>query len=97
MSRVNLSARSDFTIAIAAVDGSVTAGLERDFGAFSAFGTGCREHLTRCPVAAILIAICFPCLTAFGAAFRLIGVALALKELLVLDAESKRSAAIGTL
>jgi hypothetical protein len=96
-SRNNLSIRSDFAITIAAINRSVTAGLEGDFGVFTTLGTGCRKHLSRRSVTVILVTVGFPCLAAFRAAFRLVGVALALEELLILDAENKGSAAIGTL
>ena len=93
--RTGLSGGSSLTETIAAVDGFITAGLEGDFGGFTALGTGSGEHLA---FAAESAAVTFglPCLTAFGTALWLIGVAFGLEEFLIFSAERKGSATIGT-
>jgi len=40
-----LSSRSDFSLAIAAVNQLVIKRLKRDFGAFATFGIGNRKHM----------------------------------------------------
>jgi hypothetical protein len=97
LSRVSLSTRSYFAITVTAINRSVPAGLERDFRTYTALGTSSRKHLARDSVTAILVAICFPCLATFRAAFRLIGIAFGLEELLLLSSESKHGTAIGAL
>jgi hypothetical protein len=52
----HLSSRSDFTVAFIAVNGLITAGLKRDFGAFAALAAGGREHLARGSVTGVAIA-----------------------------------------
>jgi len=74
--------------------------LKWDFGALTALGAGCREHLARGAVTATVTAtgaLCLPCLAAFRASFRLVGVAFGLEKLLLFGAESKRGTAIGAL
>jgi len=94
----NLLSGSGLAETIAAVDGLITAGLERDFGGFTALGTGGREHLafTAESAAAAAITLGLPCLSAFGTALWLVGVAFGLEEFLVFSTERKGSAAIGT-
>jgi hypothetical protein len=95
-----LSTRSDFTVAIAAVNGLITAGLKGDFGAFAAFGAGCGEHLARGSVtatAAGALAFRLSFLTAFRTALGLVGVAFRLEKLLVFSAKGESGSAIGTL
>ena len=94
-----LSAGSDFTVAIATVHRLITARFKGHFGIFTALGAFYREHLPLWPVtrATISIALGFSCLAAGGAALGLIGIASGLEKLLVLNAESKGSPAIGTL
>ena len=72
--RVVLSAQFDFVVAVAAVNRSVFAGFEGDFGFLAALGTYYREHLPGRPIAVSIFAIAlrFPCLAAFGTAFRLV-------------------------
>lgn len=93
--RTDLSCVSNFTETITAVDGLVTAGLERNFGLFTALGTDSREHLTLGAVS-IAITLGFPCLTAFRTALGLVGIASGLEEFLVFSAMRKGSAAIHT-
>jgi hypothetical protein len=69
--------------------------LEGDFGGFTALGAGGGEHLTFGTESAA-ITFGLPCLTAFGTALGLIGIAFGLEEFLVFSAERKSSAAIGT-
>ena len=57
MVQSHLSAGSDFTKAITTVDGLIAAGLKRDFGVFTTFGTGHWEHLSRCAVAIPITAV----------------------------------------
>lgn len=52
-----LSTRSDFAIAIAAVNGLITARFKWDFGAFAALGTGRGEHLAWGSVTAVAVAL----------------------------------------
>ena len=92
----NLIGGSCLAETIAAVDGLITAGLERDFGGFTALGTGGREHLAFTAESAAAITLGLPCLSAFGTALWLVGVAFGLEEFLVFSAECKGSAAIGT-
>jgi len=90
-----LSAGPDFPVAIAAVNGPITARLKRDFGAFATFGTGRRERLPWGSVTAVTVAFRLPCLTAFRASLRLVSVASGLEKFLVLNAKSEVDAAIG--
>ena len=53
MFQISLSGWSDFAIAIAAVDRSVTAGFERYFGVFATLGTDYGKHLAGSPVTAV--------------------------------------------
>jgi hypothetical protein len=92
-----LPARSDFAIAVAAVDRFVASRLERYFGALAAFGAHCWEHLTPGPVAVVSVPFCFSCLTAFRAAFGLVSIAFGSKELLVLGTEGKSGSALDAL
>jgi hypothetical protein len=50
-----LSARSDFSVAIAAVNRFITARLEWNFGAFATLGAGRGEHLARSSVTAVAV------------------------------------------
>ena len=94
-----LSANFDFTVAIATVHRSTTAGFKGYLGIFATLGAYCREHLALGSVtrATILMALCFPCLSTRRAALGLIGVASGLEKLLLLSAEGKGSPAIETL
>jgi hypothetical protein len=94
-----LSSWSDFVVAIATIDRSAVARLKRHFGVFAALGAHGGKHLARQPkaVTAVPVSLCFPCLAAWGTALGLIGIALGLKELLLLSAERKVSPTIGTL
>jgi hypothetical protein len=100
-----------FTIAIAAIDGLAIARFKRNLGGFAAVRACGGEHLTggiavavaaAIAVAAIPAAVagpafCFPGIAARVAAFGLIGVTLGLEKFLVLNTESERGSAIGTL
>jgi hypothetical protein len=90
---------SYLTVTIAAVNRSVLSGLERHGSFLAAFSANRREHLAMA-IASVSIAVakalCFPCLTAFGTAFGLIGVASLLELLLFLGAKGKGITAIGT-
>ena len=92
-----LSTRSDSTIAIATVNGPVTARFEGYFGILTTFGTRHRKHLTSGPVAAVSVTLGLPGLATFGTALGLISVAFGLEELLVLSAESEAGPTIGAL
>jgi hypothetical protein len=102
---VSLSTGSYFTVAITAINRSALTGFE-GYGSFlAAIGAYRRVHLTPgcVAVAAISVAITavavarrLPCLTAFGAAFGLVGIASRLEQLLFLSAEGKSITAIGT-
>jgi hypothetical protein len=104
LTRAILSAYSYFTVAIAAIDRSSLTGLEGYGSCFAAIGTNRRVHLPRgrvtgvsisIAVAAVAKALRFPCLTAFGAAFGLVGIASGLELLLFLNAKGKGIIAIG--
>jgi len=82
--RPALSTDSDFTVAITAIHWSALTGLERYFSFLPTLRAYCGEHLASRPVAIAIIPItvatvsvllCFPCLAARGAAFRLVGIA----------------------
>jgi len=92
-----LSARSDFSVTLAAIHRSTFTGLERYFGFLTALGAYGREHLALGPVAAIPVTLCFPVFAALGTALGLISIAFRLEELLFLSAESEGSPTIGTL
>ena len=92
-----LSAQSDFAVAIATVNRSITAGFEGDLGVFTALGTCCRKHLALESIVATSMTLWFPCLAARGTALRLINIASGLEELLFLSAEGEGSPTIGTL
>ena len=94
-----LSARSGFTVAIATIHRSTTAGFKGYFGVFAALSTYCGKHLALGPVAIAATSgtLCFPCLAARGTALRLIGVAFRFEKLLLFSAEGEGSPTIGTL
>jgi hypothetical protein len=71
--------------------------LERDFGALAALSAGRGEHLTRGSVTGALATFYLPCLAALGTALGLVGIALGLKELLVVGTEGECIAAVSTL
>jgi hypothetical protein len=107
-----LPANSYFTVAIAAIDRPALTWFERYRSCLAAIGTYRRVHLPprfiaeaasavavttiAVAVTAVSVAFCFPCLTAFGAAFGLIGVSPRLELLLFRDAKGKSVIAIGT-
>ena len=97
MFQISLSCWSDFAIAIAAVDRSVTAGLERYFGVFATLGTDYGKHLAGSPVAAIPEALRLPRLATRWTALGLIGVSSGLKKLLLFCAVDEGFPTIGTL
>ena len=97
MFQISLSCRSDFTIAIAAVNRSITAGFKRYFGVFATLGTDYGKHLAGSPVAAVPEALRLPCLTARRTALGLIGVSSGLEKFLLFCAVGKGFPTIGTL
>jgi hypothetical protein len=92
-----LSVLSYFAVAITTVNRFITTGFEGYFSIFAALSTCCREHLALEPVAAVSIALCFPCLSAGGAALGLVGITSGLEKLLFFGAEGKVSPTIGAL
>ena len=97
MTLISLSYRSDFAIAIAAVNRPITAGLERYFSFLATLGTDYGKHLAGSPITAAPETLAFPCLTARRTAFGLVGVSSGLKKLLLFRAVDKGLATIGTL
>jgi len=90
-----LSAGASLTVAIATVDGLVTAGLEGDFGGLAALRAGGGEHLTGGAVRRAAAGTGrFPGLAALRTALGLVSVAFGLEELLVRGAEYETFAAI---
>jgi len=94
-----LSTQSDFAVAISTIDRPAIDRLKRHFGVFAALGAYGREHLAwgSVAVATTSVPLCLPCLSAWGTALGFIGIALGLKELLVLSGEAEVSPTIGTL
>jgi len=100
-----LSAQSDFSVAIAAIDRLAIGRLKRHLGLFAAVGACGRKHLAREPVAvapipipiSISITLRLPCLPAWGTALGLISIAPGLIELLFSSGEAEVSPTIGTL
>ena len=97
--KLALSIESDFTVALATIHRLITARFKGYFGVFAALGAYCRKHLAWGPVAVatISVSLCLPCLATRGTALGLISIALRLKKLLFLSAESEGSPTIGTL
>lgn len=62
--KLMLSVQSGLSVAVATINWSSFAGLERHFGFFAALGTYHGVHLPRGPVAAISVTLCFPGFTA---------------------------------
>jgi hypothetical protein len=94
-----LSTRSDFTVAIAAIDRPATSRLKRHLGVVPALGACGSKRLTWEPVAVATtsVPLCLPCLSAWGTSLGLISIALGLIELLFLSSEAEVSPTIGTL
>jgi hypothetical protein len=95
-----LSARSHFTVTIAAVHRLVTAGFERYFGVLAALGALYWKHLAWGAVtsgATASVLLCFPFLATRGTPLWLVSIALGCEEFLLLSSESESSTAIGTL
>ena len=99
----SLYAQPYFAVAITAIHWSALTGLERYFSFLATLRAYCREHLASRPVAIITIAVatvsvlaCFPCLTAFGAALRLVSIASRLEMFLFLNAKGESSPAVVT-
>ena len=94
-----LSTQSDFIIAIATIDRPAVGRRKRHLGVFAALGACGRIHLAWEPIAVTTTStpLCLLCLSAGRTALRLIGIALGLKELLVLSSEAEVSPTIGTL
>ena len=100
-----LPACSYFAVAIAAIHWSALTGLEGDSSFLAAIIAHCREHFASGCIAVVAISIavaaksillCFPCLTAFGAALWLVRVASRMELLLFLSAKGKTFRAIET-
>ena len=94
-----LSLRLNFTIAIATVYRSITPGFKRNFGVLATLSAYRWVHLAR-PLEATTAAsvpLRFSCLTARGAAFRLISIALRLEKVLLISAEDECGSTIRTL
>jgi len=94
-----LSTRSDFTIAIAAIDRPACRGSERYLCVFAALRARGGKHLAWGPVAVTKtsVPLCLPCLSAWGTALGLISIALGFIELLFLSGEAEVGPAIGAL
>jgi hypothetical protein len=96
-----LSAQSDFSVAIAAIDRPAIGRLKRHFGLFAAVGACGRKHLAWLPVAVASVSISIPLrlpyLPAWGTALGLIGIAPGLIELLFPSGEAEVGPTIGTL
>jgi hypothetical protein len=99
MFKLALSARSDFAVAIAAVDWPAVGRLKRHLGLFAALGACHREHLAWESVVAATVSVPLrlPCLPARGTSLGLIGIAPGLKQLLLVGAEGEVSPTIGAL
>lgn len=82
------------TETIAAVNGAVTAGLERNLAGLSALGANGIEHLTAAAATVSTTHITLAGVTAALATLRLVGKALLCKKLLLAGSESKLLAAI---
>jgi len=100
-----LPACSYFTVAITAIHWSTLAGLERYFSFLTTLSAHRWEHLASGCVAVAIISVaastisvlsCFPCLTAFGAAFGLVSIASRLELLLFLSTKGESITTIGT-
>ncbi len=85
---------SYLAVAIAAVHGSITAGLKRYLGGFPTLGTGYGEHVASGGSVAVA---CSLCLAASGTALGLVLIASGLEEFLLVSAEGKACATISTL
>jgi hypothetical protein len=94
-----LSTQSDFTVAIAAIDGPAVGRLKGHLGVSAAVGAYGGKHLAweSIAVTTISVPLCLPCLSARGTALRLISIALGLIELLFPSGEAEVSSTIGTL
>jgi hypothetical protein len=88
-----LSRCSDLIVAIAAIDRPVATRFKRHFGVLATRGALHREHLTASTGSPV--AVGFPCLAACGTAFRLVGIAFSLEELLFVSAKGEVCTAIG--
>jgi hypothetical protein len=66
-------------------------------GILATLGTYSGKHLTSGSITNVSIAFCFPCLTTFRAAFRLVGITPGLEKFLIVNAEDELSPTIGTL
>ena len=102
-----LPAYTYLTIAVAAVDRSTLAWFEWYGSRFTTSSANSREHLAAgciaeaagavaafVAVAAVAGAFCFPCLAAFGAAFRFVGITSRTELFLLLNAERKGIVAV---
>ena len=92
-----LSAQSNFAVAITTVNRPITARFKGYFCVLAALCAYRRIHLASGPIATVSITLCLPCLAALRTALGLINVALGLEKLLLLSAEGEGSPTIGTL
>ena len=100
LTRAMLPAYLYLAVAVAAVDRPTLAGFERYGSRFATSSTNGREHLAAgciavaassvaafVAVTAVAGALCFPCLTAFRAAFRFVGITSRMELFLLINAE----------
>jgi hypothetical protein len=99
MVKPELSNQSDFTVAIATIDGPAVGRLERHLGVFATLGAYGRKHSAweTVVVTTTSVPLCLPCLSAWGTALGLIRIAPGLKQLLFLSGEGEVRPTIGTL
>ena len=83
------AARFDLVVAIAAVDCSALSRFERHFGIFATLSTHCGIHLSPRPVATGAEPVRSPCFATGWTALRLIGIALAREEFLLLNSKGE--------
>jgi hypothetical protein len=95
--QLRLPVGADFSVTITAINRFITARLEGDFGALTAFGTGGREHLTGSSEATISIALRLPRLPALRASLGFVGIAFGLEEFLIFNREGEAGSTVGTL
>ena len=97
-----LSAKLYFSVAIATVNRPALARLKRDFCTLATIGADRLKHLSRGTVTTVtvtvasVIAVCLSCVSAFRTTFRVVAITFGVEKLLVLNAESKGFATIGT-
>ena len=88
---------SGLTVAVPAIHWSAFCGFEWNLSRLTANGTSSRKHLALGPGVASPVTLCFPCLSAGGAALGLIGIALAFEEFLLSGGKGEVSTTVSTL